>query len=360
MSEAARLFLVLRGEAADRGQVPAEELWRLVKELQDSLSRVAYVLWTGGQSGPPSAIPAAVRAITELELVVPARSGSVEMEFILGQPPGPIGLKLEQESQQAPAEAPPDDIGVEALRTLVDGVRLLAQSEEPRLPLGIDRRTLQSIARAGEALRPLETLDLLASSSSFNAEASLDRSAAEHLRALRHQPLMSDTVSVTGTLVPSHGQAMRLLTLAGDEVILDGSASAIEALQQFAGDAMTVAGEALLTPSRDAPEKLWLRTVRRAEARDIDWDRFTYELADTGPSVSPGARRSGTPRPPEPTLWSSETEFDDSSLPIGPNGARAGSPRSNEPQYGSPARHELLPAVAICGGARPITKPDLD
>lgn len=310
MSVSVRLSVSLKGGHAAKGRVAAADLWRVIKEIQDSLHRVAYVTWTGRPSVAPSSMPEIVRAATGLELVAPPRRGSVRFSFELSRPNGPASLPLGVEPESAWGDESLESLGLDSLRTLIDGIRLASEVQEYRLPAGLDRRTLQSLARLGEARAAGEALVLRAEVGEYKAQAMLDKQSGELLRALTHEPLMSDAESVTGTLeTPPTARTALLRTSDDAEVEIEGPESAIDALRQFGNETITVGGEALLMPSREAPVKLWLSRVRRADDRELSWDRVEAELLQ----LSGPARRShrAIPRTAPPKLWADETEFDD-------------------------------------------------
>jgi hypothetical protein len=256
-------------------------------------------------------MPERLRALTSLELIAPVRRGSVRISFELAdlsQREAPLPLDTEPESAWGHESL--ERLGSDSLRTLIDGIRLAAKVKEYRLPAGLDRRTLQSLARLGEGRAQGETLTLRAEIGQHKTEAKLDRDSGDFLRSLTHEPLMSDEESVTGTLERPPTARRALLRTSDDaQVEIEGSESAIATLRQFGKEVITVGGEALLVPSREAPVKLWLSRVRRADARELSWSRVEAELLrlpeHTGPSRRAGSRRTG------PKLWADEKEFDD-------------------------------------------------
>jgi hypothetical protein len=305
------LDIVLDGLRARDQRLGADDLARLMKEVQESLRHIGFVLWTDYPSGPASTIPVEIKMVTELDIVLPARQGSVCLHCELRdpgstQPDG--GPHLE--------DVDPSLIGMgeRALDALVTGLRSLAHSDEYRLPRGFDRRTMRALGRLGPVFeRSAEGAELHLAGPEHDTRIEIDTNLLAKCRELSRSAVSAE-MAVSGVLVEySREERSGLLQMNRHFVQLTFGAEVVPEIEQLRGQHVEAFGEALLSPGSDLPSELWLERIRPSESislgvgsqESLEWaydrtepHRFPVESADR-------AERSAPPK-----LWERADEFE--------------------------------------------------
>lgn len=245
-----------------------KDLVMVVSAFQEALRNAAAVL-TDQPSGRGGRKLKAIESATELEIVAPARAGSLELDLELA--PEPERLALEAQTQPS--------LGLWALETLVDGLRELDDGVE-MLPRGFDRGVLRSIAKVGALFsKGYSSIELTINGSLTPRTARLTEAGVGAIRRMIREPFDAPAAAEGTLQMIDHAAEPILCRL--DRVALPSVACRIprehEALASRAmRQAVRVEGIGRFEPDSDEP-------------RSIDVERLT--LLPQPPGVDPDAYR---------------------------------------------------------------------